>query len=186
MGLSANLFSSIYSNYDLSVSAQLVIEFNVYPYSESTRRQLRFVYGIGPHLNNYIDTTQFFKKEEVLFSHRIEASYNIIQKWGAIGFSTKWRNYLHDFSLNNINVGSLVSIKLVKGLSVIVGGSYSFIHDQVSLRKGNVSAEDVYLNRQELSSSFRFESGFGITYTFGSMYNNIVNSRLDGLFDTQQ
>lgn len=182
VGAEGNITSSIFNNYHLKVKAQPVIEYNFFPYSQSTRRQLRLVYGIGASYNNYMDTTQFFKTEEYLFSHMIHSSYNIIQKWGTIGVSTTWSNYLHDFSINNFNIGSLVSLRVVKGLSVTVYATYSFIHDQVSLRKGDVSAEDVFLNRQELSTSFSFHSGFGISYTFGSLYNNIVNPRISSLF----
>ncbi len=182
VGMAGDITSSIFNNYKIKLQFEPVIEYNIYPYSQSTRRQLRFVYGIGAGYNNYIDTTQFFKIEEFLLSHKIHASYNIIQKWGTIGISSTWSNYLHDFSFNNFNMGALVTLRVVKGLSVTIGGSYSFIHDQISLRKGDVSAEDVFLNRQELSTTYSFQSGFGITYTFGSLYNNIVNPRISSLF----
>ncbi len=182
VGFAGDITSSIFNNYDLKLKIEPVIEYNFYPYSQSTRRQLRLVYGVAASYNNYIDTTQFFKTEEYLLSHMIHSSYSIIQKWGTIGVSSTWRNYLHDFSINNFNLGSLVSLRVVKGLSVTVYATYSFIHDQISLRKGDVSAEDVFLNRQELSTSFSFRSGFGITYTFGSLYNNIVNPRISSLF----
>jgi hypothetical protein len=65
-------------------------------------------------------------------------------------------------------------------MTVNLGGSYSFIHDQVSLRKGDASIEDVLLNRQELSTTFSYFTNFGVTYTFGSIYNNAVNPRFSG------
>jgi hypothetical protein len=182
VGISADVYTSIYSNYNLGVSLAPSIEYNFYPYSESTRRQLLVFYSIGAKYNNYIDTTVFFKTEELLYLQRITAAYNILQKWGSIIVSSSWSNYLHDFSLNNINMGGMISLRVARGLNVTIGGTYSFIHDQVNLRKGNASVEDVLLGRQELSTKFSFESGFGITYTFGSIYNNVVNPRLTQLF----
>ena len=59
---------------------------------------------------------------------------------------------------------------------------YQFIHDQISLRKGDVSIEDIYLQRRELSTTYSYRTTVGITYRFGSIYNNVVNRRLDILF----
>ena len=55
---------------------------------------------------------------------------------------------------------------------------YEFIHDQVSLRKGDASIEDILLNRKEVSTTYGYETSVGITYRFGSIYNNVVNPRL--------
>jgi len=179
VGLSADAFKSIYSNYDLKLYASPAIEYDIFPYSESTRRIFRIYYIFTLGYNNYTDSTQFFKTEETLWSHRIQTSFTTIQKWGDISISARWSNYLHDFSLNNTSLYGNISLKIAKGLSLNFGASYSFIHDQVSLRKGDATIEDVLLNRQELSTSYSFYSNFGITYTFGSIYNNVVNPKLE-------
>jgi len=182
VGLSADAYKSIYSNYDFKLYAAPVIEYNIFPYSESTRRIFRIYYLVNFGYNNYSDTTQFFKTEETLWSHRIQTSFTTIQKWGDINISAGWSNYLHDFSLNNFSLRGNIDFKITKGLRVNMRASYSFIHDQVSLRKGNASIEDVLLNRQELSTTFSYSSSVGITYTFGSIYNNVVNPRLNSIF----
>ncbi len=177
IGGSSRVFNSIFSNYDLGFSVEPGIEYDIYPYSESTRRQLRILYTVGLNFNNYVDTTQFFKTKEYLWSQNVQASYTTIQKWGYISVSSTWRNYLHDFSLNNLSLDCYLNLKIAKGLSIKLGGSYMFIHDQVSLRKGEASIEDVLLHRQELSTSYSYYTSFGISYTFGSIYNNAVNPR---------
>jgi hypothetical protein len=182
VGLSADAFKSIYSNYDLKLYASPSIEYDIFPYSESTRRIFRIYYIFTLGYNNYTDSTQFFKTKETLWSHRMISSFTTIQKWGNINVSARWSNYLHDFSLNNISLNADIELKITKGLSLDLGAGYSFIHDQVSLRKGDVSIEDVLLNRQELSTTYSFYSSFGLTYTFGSIYNNVVNPRLNSIF----
>lgn len=182
VGLSTDAFNSIYSNYDLAISLAPAIEYDIFPYSESTRRIFRIYYIVKIGYNNYSDTTAFYKTEETLWSHRLQTSYTTIQKWGNVNFSARWSNYLHDFSLNNLSLRGDIDLKITKGLSINVGANYSFIHDQLSLRKGDASIEDVLLNRQELSTTFSYYSSFGITYTFGSIYNNVVNPRLDNIF----
>ncbi len=177
LGGSSRVFNSIYSNYDLGCSIEPGIEYDIYPYSESTRRQLRILYTVGLSFNNYVDTTQFFKTKESLGTHSVQASYSTIQKWGSIDIFSTYSNYLHDFSLNNLSLGCYINLKIAKGLRLNLGGSYSFIHDQISLRKGEVSIEDVLLHRQELSTNYSYYTSFGISYTFGSIYNNAVNPR---------
>jgi len=73
-------------------------------------------------------------------------------------------------------------LKVAKGLSVYMGAGYSFIYNQISLRKGEASVEDVLLHQQELSTTFLYHSNFGVTYTFGSIYSNVVNPRLNSMF----
>ena len=182
VGASSDVFKSIYSNYDLGFIIGPAIEYDIYPYSESTRRIFRFYYILNYSYNNYTDTTVFLKTKESIWAHKLNASYTNYQNWGTINFTAGWSNYLHDFSLNRFSVGAYASVKIAKGLTFNVLGGYSFIHDQISLRKGDASIEDILLNRKELSTTYSYQTSIGLTYRFGSIYNNVVNPRLDVLF----
>ena len=181
-GVGASVFSSIYSNYDLGIRVDPALEYNIFPYAESTRRAFRIYYTLGLRYSNYSDTTQFFKTEETLFKQRIVASFSTVQKWGRVNMYAGWSNYLHDFSLNNVALNFNIDFRITKGLSLDMFGNYSFIHDQISLRKGTASVEDVLLQQQELSTTFSYYFRIGLSYTFGSIYNNVVNPRLTGMF----
>jgi hypothetical protein len=182
VGMSSDVFTSIYSNYDLGFVVGPAIEYDIFPYSESTRRIFRFNYVLNYGYNDYADTTVFLKTEESLWSQRLESSYTNFQQWGTVSVTAGYSNYLHDFSLNRVSIGAYASIKIAKGLSFTMQAGYQFIHDQISLRKGDVSIEDVYLQRRELSTTYSYRTTVGITYRFGSIYNNVVNRRLDVLF----
>jgi len=54
-------------NYDFYPS----IEYDLFPYSQSTRRQLRLLYGIGYSYNKYADTTIYNKVEESLYGQTL-------------------------------------------------------------------------------------------------------------------
>jgi len=179
-GGSAGIMSSSYSNYDLKLSFMPGIEFDIFPYSESTRRQFRFLYTIGYNYNNYTDTTIYDKVSEALFSHSLSGAFEVIQKWGSIDLSVSWSNYLRDFSQNRLSINGGISWRVLKGLSVNMGGSYSFIHNQVSLVKGGASSEEILLRRKELETNYSYFIHFGFSYTFGSIYNNVVNPRFGG------
>ncbi len=86
-------------------------------------------------------------------------------------------NYFHDFSKNRLSFHSSLNVNVVKGLSVDFNGGVSLIHDQLALRKGDASTEEILTRQQELATNFQYYTNVGISYTFGSMYNNIVNPR---------
>ena len=75
-----------------------------------------------------------------------------------------------------------IDFRITKGLSLDISSRYSFIHDQLSLRKGTASIEDVLLHQEELSTTYSYYFRICISYTFGSIYNNVVNPRLSGMF----
>jgi len=179
-GGSSTMGKSVYDNFDFSFSLYPAIEYDIYPYSESTTRQLRLMYRIGLEYANYQDTTWYNMTEELLFAQKASAAYEVIQKWGSANFSLSWSNYLHDFSLNNLALSGSMNIRVAKGLSVNFGGSISAIHDQLSLRKEGASTEDILLQRRAMETSFRYFTHFGLSYTFGSIYNNVVNPRFGG------
>jgi hypothetical protein len=176
-GGSIYMGSSSYSNYDFAVSALPGIEYDLFPYSESTRRQLRLLYSIGYRYANYTDTTVYNKLEDGHFMHSLNIAYEVVQKWGSIDVSLNYSNYLYDWSKNNLSLDGFLDLRIAKGLSLNFGGGASLIHDQLGLVKGGATAEEVLLRRKELATQFQYFTSFGFTYTFGSIYNNVVNPR---------
>lgn len=176
-GASASLMSSTYSNHDLEFTFMPGIEYDLFPYSESTRRQFRLLYSLGYRYANYIDSTIYNKMHEYHLAHSFNAAYEVIQKWGSINVSLEYSNYLHDWSKNNISVFGFLDLRIAKGLTVSLGGSASLIHDQLGLVKGGATTEEVLLRRKQLATQYSYFTSFGLTYTFGSIYNNVVNPR---------
>lgn len=176
-GISTNLNKSTYYNIDFSCRLSPEIEYNFYPYSVSNERQLRLDYKISPTYNNYNTETIFFKMDEVLFSQQLSATLALIEQWGSTSISISGSNYFHDMSKYNINIYGDISWQLFRGFSLNLYGQYSKIRDQISLPKGNATLEEVLLQRRQLETGYQFWGSFGISYSFGSIYNNIVNPR---------
>ncbi|MBN1107793.1 MAG: hypothetical protein JXA55_03450, partial [Bacteroidales bacterium] len=179
-GGSFSVSSSSYNNSQFSTSLLPGIEYDIFPYSESTRRQLRLLYQAGYSYMNYIDTTIYDKTREHLWLHTFTAAYEVIQKWGSVDISMGYSNYFHDWSKNNLSLNGYINMRIAKGLSVNFGGGASLIHDQLGLVKGGATTEEVLLRRRELATQFQYFTHFGLTYTFGSIYNNVVNPRFGG------
>jgi hypothetical protein len=176
-GLFGSANSSTYSNIDYSVSTQPAIEYNIFPYSESTRRQLRMSYKIGVSTNKYIDSTIYFKKSEVLYSHSLSLTLTLQQPWGSTSTTLFGSQYLHDLKKNSLSISGSVSLRIFEGLSLSLFGGYSAVHDQLSLAKRTLTAEEVYQQRRQLETSYSYWGSIGVSYTFGSIFNNIVNPR---------
>jgi hypothetical protein len=177
VGGSLFLRTSTYNNLNFKSELMPGIEYDLFPYSESTRRQLRFLYRVGHSYANYTDTTIYDKMEEHLWLHSLDIAYQVVQKWGTIDVNVGYSNYLHDWSKNKLDFGGYISLRIAKGLNVSISGNYSIIHDQLGLVKGGVSPEEVLLRIRELETQFSYYTSVGISYTFGSIYNNVVNPR---------
>lgn len=177
IGGTSSLSSSTYSNLDKRFRFFPGLEFNVFPYSQSTRRMLKFTYYAGVAYHDYAQVTIYDKTHELLFGHNTEAVYRVVQKWGSINVGTYYRNYFHDWKLNNLSVSGSLDFRITKGLNFNFGGGYSIVHDQISLVKGGASAEEILLRRKELETQYSYFTHFGLSYTFGSIYNNVVNPR---------
>jgi len=66
----------------------------------------------------------------------------------------------------------------VEGLSLFSSFNVEFIQDQLFLPAGSASLDEVLLRRRALATSYQLDASFGLAYTFGSIYNNVVNTRL--------
>lgn len=172
-----NFGASTFRNYKFQAEITPAIEYNIFPYSESTRRQLRTLYGIGYSSNLYNDTTIFDRIKENLFLHTFMMAYEVRQKWGSIDVTMQASNYLHDFSKNRIELGGHIEVRIIKGLSVGVFGEIARVRNQLSLAKEELTEVEILLRLQELETGYTYFGGIELTYTFGSIYNNIVNPR---------
>jgi hypothetical protein len=143
----------------------------------STRRFFTIQYRVGYTENWYNEETIFLKTHERLFNEDLNIRYQVRERWGSVDTSLSGSNYFQDFAKNRINFSCNLNIRLFEGLSLDVSGSYSRIHDQISIPKGELSAEEILLNRRQQATSFTYNTSIGLRYTFGSIYSNVVNPR---------
>jgi len=176
-GIFTDARNSIFSNYKFSTGARVGIEYDLFPYSESANKQLIAYYTIGGRYNDYYDTTVFNKDNELLMEHNLLLGTSLNQKWGSLSGNVSYKNFLHDFALNAIEFYLNFDVRLFKGFSWRINGSYRIQHNQINLAKTGVSIEDVLLQQQQLKSGYNYWFNTGLSYSFGSIYNTIVNPR---------
>ena len=169
--------TSTYRNIDFAYTFHPAIEYNFFPYSQSTRRQLRCLYRIGYGHYSYREETIYDKTSEGLLNQILQITLELNEPWGTAEFSLRGSNYFHDFNKNNFRVSGELNFRIWKGLSLDFDASYSATRDQLSLPKGEATLEEILLRRRELASGYRFNTSIGLSFRFGSVFSNVVNPR---------
>ncbi|OGD18886.1 MAG: hypothetical protein A2W03_16810 [Candidatus Aminicenantes bacterium RBG_16_63_16] len=169
--------SSLYSNIDLGLTAAPALEYNAFPYSQSTRRQLRFLYKLAVNPVKYREETIYGKTRETLFQESLSATLDLREKWGTVSVSATGSHYFHDFGKNQLDLFGIVSLNLYKGLSVFGLVGYSWIHDQLSLLGREPTFEEQLLRLRELPRTSDYFVSIGFQFTFGSIFTNVINPR---------
>ena len=178
-GLTVGYYSSIYDNIKWAASIGPAIEYNVFPYSQSNRKLWTFYYEIQYQAGEYNEETIYEKINQSVVQQKLKSSLSFKQKWGSTNITISGSTYLYDLSKNNFFISGNARIRLVEGLSVNLYGRFSIIHDQISLPKLEASPEEILLQIKQLQTNYRYFGGVGLSYQFGSIYNNIVNPRFN-------
>ena len=177
-GIFGGAVHNTYTNLNISTDFRPAIEYNIFPYREVLRREIVFAYKIGFIYNDYMETTIFGKDKESIFSHSIDVGLRFRQPWGNVFTRVTASTFLNDWSKNRLEVDSYLSVRILKGLSVRFSGDLKLIQDQINLPAGSASLEDVLLQQKQIATNFEVGFGVGISYIFGSAFNNIINTRL--------
>ena len=127
---------------------------------------------------DYEEETLFNKLTETLVQQRLEISAGFQQPWGEIDASLEGSNYFHDPELHRIDLFSRLEVRLFRGLSLDVRGNVARIKDQIYISGEDLSDEEIFLELRELGTDFEYELQVGFSYSFGSLFNNVVNPRL--------
>jgi hypothetical protein len=179
-GLLGNAQSSTFLNYDLRLRIASGLEYDIFPYSQSTRRMLTFQYTIGFDSHNYREETIYEKTAEKLIDHKLTTSLSLRQPWGTASGSVDFSQYLTDPGKYSISAFGGTNIRLFKGFSFNIFTELSRTRDQIYLPKGEATTEEILVRQRQLATGYQYFLNFGISYSFGSIFNNIVNPRFGG------
>ncbi len=179
-GLSADASSSDFLNQKLSMRIAPAIEYNIFPYKDFTRRQLTLFYSLGVQSFRYKELTLDGQVDEIRPVHNMNVSWNAKQQWGSLNIGLFGSQYLHDLNRYNYGASGNVSLRISKGLSINLGGYASRVADQLYLPRRGLTDQQIIARQQALATNFRYFGNFGVSYTFGSIFNNVVNPRFGG------
>lgn len=181
VGTRGNIGLSEFNNQDAFVQTDISAEYNLFPWREATSRQLIALVSIGSRYYDYRETTLYGRLTE----HRAAAQAVIAGEarmpWGTLDGSLRYRQYLHDVSRHNLSFFMQTDFRVTRGLSINLRAEAAKVQDQLYLPRGEASDDEVLTRQRALATAYRLSGSVGLSYTFGSIYNTIVNPRLNDL-----
>ena len=170
---------STQNNYARSSRVATGLEYSVFPYDESSRRVLLVQYALGLNRFSYIEPTIYDKLDETRPDNSLQGVLALRQPWGFSSLSAEYITYLDDLTKRRVELDGRLDLRLFRGLSLNTNGKLSLVHDQLYLKAGAATDDEILLRRQRLATSYRYEFSVGLSYQFGSIFNNVVNPRWD-------
>ena len=180
LGLTTHASSSTFLNYRLRLRAGPGIEYNVFPYEQSTERLLTLFYTVGVQSLAYREETLFGRISERLLDHRLNSTLALQQPWGTASASLEFAQFLTRLDKYRLTGQINLEMRLFKGLLMNVAGRVVRRRDQLNLPRGAATDEQILVRQRELATDYEYELNLGFSYAFGSIFNNVVNSRLRG------
>lgn len=169
--------SSTHDNIESGLEVLPAVEFNLFPYAQATRRQLRFLYRVGIKTMRYKEETIFNRLGETRLEESLSSTFEVRERWGSINTSLQGSHFFHDLGKYRLSLMTVIQLKLFKGFSVYAVGSGERIRDQLSLPKAGASLDEILLKRKQMATNYSYFLSVGVSYTFGSIYTNVVNPR---------
>lgn len=180
VGLFNRMNFSRTSNIALNAVLSPAFEYNFFPYTEYQERRFIIQYSLSPAFRRYFNTTIFLKDSEFVMNQELSTRLRYDQRWGRVDIRVAGANYFHDLSVNRLVINPALNVRIVRGLSVSLSGRYRLINDQLSLElPSEVDPNDPIsiIEGVQRPTAYDYSFSFGLSYTFGSIYNNVVNPR---------
>ncbi len=172
---------SEFRNQDASAALDISAEYNVFPWRDATSRQLIALAAIGMRYYDYGEETIFGLQSEQRPVARLIAAGESRQQWGTLDGSLRYTRFLHDNDTYNLSFNGRAQFRISRGVSLEIRGEAAKVRDQLYLPRGDATDDEVLTRQRALLTGYRYGGSVGISFTFGSIYNTIVNPRLDDL-----
>ena len=177
LGGRTSVDSSSFDNIAFRLFAAPAIEYNLFPYSQYTRRQLRFGYAVGPYYARYREETLYFTTSDKMVQQEATVTLDQREPWGSLQAELEFASFIPEPSRYRLQLEGDVNVRLARGLSLSVEGQMARLRDQIYLPRRDATEEEVLLRLRRLLSGYEYSLQIGLTYTFGSIFNTIVNPR---------
>ncbi len=170
-----------FANYNAKLNLIPKLEYSIFKYKEFNSQRVVVNYGVGVQYNNYTDTTIFLKTEETLFLQDAAVISSFTKPWGDFNVGAFYKSYLHDLQKFSLSFSGSVNWNIFKGFKFGVGGNYDITRNLIQVPKQGATRDEVLLAQKQLNSQYSYFFGVGMSYQFGSKFNNYINPAFKGL-----
>jgi hypothetical protein len=186
VGMIAGASASTRRNERFGAEAAAALEYSLFPYGEAPRRSLTARYDLRMRYFDWDEETIYFESAETRPQHQLQLQLFQRQPWGESRVSIDGSQYLHDRGKWNVSLSGDVEFRVFRGLELEVRGDLAFIEDQLFISAEGLTLEEILQGRFDRPTDFSYELSVGLSFEFGSIYNNVVNNRFssdDGDFN---
>ena len=177
-GIAGSFYSNTFQNLKESFSGGPAIEYSFFPYSQVMKREITLAYRLNFGMQTYFEETIFEKMSDKISSHSLNLGVRYIQPWGTTYARVSGSHFLNNLEYRRLTVSNWTSVRIFKGLSMRLNAQFSLIRDQIFLPRREATEAEIFLRQRSLATSYDLYLGGGLNYKFGSIYNNVVNTRL--------
>ncbi len=177
-GIFGSYQKDTFRNYESFFNFSPALEYNFIPYNEVLTREITLAYKLGYNFYEYFEETLYGFLHQKMFNQSLTLNLRFREKWGSIYSYMVASQFLDQPDQNRLTLNNNINLRIVRGLSLRISGSFQLIRDQINLPKGEASIEDLLLRQRQISTNYQNRISMGLSYTFGSIFNNIVNTRL--------
>ena len=179
LGVIAGAGASTRLNQQFGADAAAALEYSFWPYVDAPRRSLTARYDLRVQYYDWEEETIFFETSEVRPQHQVRLQLFQRQPWGESTITTDWSQFLHDGSKWNLSLSGDLELRIVRGLNLDLRAELQLIEDQLFISREGLTNEDILLGRFERPTDSMYELSAGLSFEFGSIFNNVVNNRFD-------
>ena len=177
-GIFSSAYQNTYENIDFNRYIAPAIEYSFYPYKDVLSKEITLAYRIGIGKRNYIEKTIYGYEKQKLSSQTLSLNIRFRQKWGNISSYLNATQFLNDGTKKRFSLRSDLDLRVFEGLAVRFSGNVNLIREQYSLAAVSTSIEELLLQQRQIATDYRTNFSVGLSYTFGSIYNSVINTRL--------
>lgn len=170
--------SSDYYNRKRSVFTDLAVEYSLLPYSVATTKSIKFQYFLEYRMEDYFKRTIYFKNSEDYWVMKLRSIADINRKWGSLSSSLSYEKNINYSNSDTISFHIFSSFRISKSVSLNLSSMFSLLskNAQRYLVSEDLSDEEILIRKSALETTYNWYSSIGITYTFGSIYESVVNT----------
>lgn len=179
VGAGASAEVDEFRNQRFGAGAEAALEWNYFPWTEATSRQLTASAGFGVAHFDYNELTIYNRTVETRALAKVQLASEVRQAWGSLFAGARHVRYLHDFNIYSVEVSGNLSVRISRGLQLNFGGNASKVNDQLYLPAGGLDPSQILTRQRALRTAYRVRVYTGLSFTFGSIYNTFVNPRFD-------
>jgi hypothetical protein len=178
-GGSVGLALDEFRNQKLRGELNLAVEYSFLPYRLATQKQLVLIGLVGLRHYQYLEETLYQETSETRPSANLVLSGESQRPWGSADASLSYFQFLHDRSKYSVSLDASANIRVTRGLSINFSAFGSKINDQLYIPLDDIDPDDILTEQRALATAYRFGGSVGLSFTFGSIYNTIVNPRFE-------